>query len=81
MKTPTNSKRILLTLSGRAYKMLAEIQDVIGIRSKSQIIRYALSLYYTIFKKTLEGYEVCLVKGDELRVIDSPEFLPSKEKK
>ena len=60
------TERIMVTLSGRAYETLSAVQKVLGVGSKAKIIRYALSLYFSIFKKNQEGYELCMMKGDEM---------------
>ena len=70
------TERIMVTLSGRAYETLNAVQKALGVGSKAKIIRYALSLYFSIFKKTNEGYELCMMKGDEIRFFGDSEFLP-----
>ena len=72
-----DTKRLLITLSGSANEALDNIKDDLGESSKAEVIRNALSLYFTVFKKAKSGYELCLVRGDEIRVIDSPGLLPT----
>jgi len=74
------SKRVLVTLSGKAFELLEGVQSDLGARSKIEIIRFAVSLYLSIYKKTGEGYELCLKKGEELRMLNIPsEFLPEPD--
>ena len=73
----TKSKRLLITLSANAYKLLEEALVILGVSSKAEVIRNALTLYFfTLEKKVEEGYDLCLIKGDEVRVIEYPGLLP-----
>ena len=70
------NKRLLITLSAKANEVLEGMQRELGESSKAEVVRNAISLYSTAFRKALEGYELCMKRGDELRVIDTPGLFP-----
>ncbi len=70
------TRRFMLTLPERIIKEIEVIKKEIDESSLSTILRHAISLYLVLFRRRKQGFEVCIIRGKEIKVIEGAEFFP-----
>lgn len=65
MENVAKKKRIILDIPEEARKDLDDMVRILPVRSKTELVRYALGLMVFLVKRKKEGYEILVRKGDE----------------
>ncbi len=62
--------RVQVDFSRGAYERLQEIKQISGDRKDVDVIRDALRLYGWYLEKKVEGYQILVAKGDEVKQVE-----------
>ncbi|MCA9031070.1 MAG: hypothetical protein KDA66_09700, partial [Planctomycetaceae bacterium] len=63
------TRRLNLELNEAVRSRLEELRDEVGAESLAEVIRRSLALYDHVHTKKKEGFELCLKKEDEVRIL------------
>ena len=64
--------RMVLDLTPEVTREIEKLKDSLKVKSRTELIRYALGLLVCVVQHKREGYQIHLVKGNEVSKVIIP---------